>query len=452
MNYISYFNSLASQYFNFNSNEENENRIAYPDYADYEVVTKHLFDLSRTSPSSNFEPFKVNNHEYYACGPAFAIFESIIKEYNEFYEHVENASFQGQKGIIVNLISPTDRYGETIINALYSKQTPSIKHHFNRWIDGKEPDATEILTFAKNIINSLNKNEKIFIHCRMGWQRTATFITLLEILRHPEILNYDNEKVKNFIYETLLQIVGSAHERAPTKSQVEFLFSDDFINIARNLPYQDYINIQEKLGLCARSRLMKQPKEPSFTQSIEINHHSYYSIEPCYALADQNIEFCNFYQKIQKSGFDFDEDIIINLMSQDDKNSEILEEISQSELMDKVLHFNLWKETDAPDMELLKFGKYVKDLLLENPNRKIFIHSKKHSDRSVVFIIILELLRNIELLTKDNKAFILNTLEQLAQSGNDRIPSENQIEFLFSNELTEMLNSLTDIDDFFIKV
>jgi Protein-tyrosine phosphatase len=206
--------------------------------------------------SGDFSSFPVNTHMYHAYGPCWMIdgasnqieavksYISSIKNFNLIINLIEVRAF-GDPCHYIKYDSFKDLYflseeeSSEDYDQYNSKNPENRLIHFHGWPDSGLPNQLlSCLKVAKKVVEAQQRKESIFINCMAGFQRTCTFIVICELLMHADtVMLMDNDTIREFMKQTILQMTNTVPQRYPSVFQVKFLLGNLFIDFVRkNVP------------------------------------------------------------------------------------------------------------------------------------------------------------------------------------------------------------------------
>ncbi len=217
----------------------NRYRQPSPEQIDLSKLSNNLISRSRGVKEQSRAPFEINGAYYIAYGPAFARGNDRLSQ-DEFVALLRDSP---DHHLIVNLM-PMDEVGNYIPD-IHTQLTDTITEtfstrsrlgnktliHFRCWIDQQfVPEQDSLIDLAHEIALEMNEGKVPFIHCRMGLQRTATLIAVIEFMRAKQNLKAKKDRVLQAVMMRILcQIAETAVDRVPTKAQLSMLLDPNFL-------------------------------------------------------------------------------------------------------------------------------------------------------------------------------------------------------------------------------
>lgn len=194
--------------------------------------------------------FHVNEHPYRACSPLRYINENIDQRVTD--RDRKMADIQWHMGeflgmirddrIVVNLLSHKEREIGLFKSQFDEFKTKQDYHDFPMWEEEQEVPTSSwdsLFKTAKAVADAAQKsNGQVFVFCVQGTKKTAAFIALIELYRHPTMLQQDVPTIRQFLFNTLLKIGCSSEGRYPHLAQLKQLFSENFIDWAKRIDIQ----------------------------------------------------------------------------------------------------------------------------------------------------------------------------------------------------------------------
>lgn len=213
----------------------------YPAFKYPSVIQRRLLETHVTAKMDLDTSFLIHGQAYQACGPQSYLVKNIDPLKGIYINDLLDTFFAvlDRMPIVVNLMQtsewPTIHGFESRMNQL--KTTKGNFYHIDSWEEYealKENHLQSALAIARKIAEEVKDTKKtIFVHCKMGLDRTATFMVMIELFRHADILQKEPDEIRKFIFDTLIAVQMTAAGRCPAVHQIGMLFSDEFIKYAK---------------------------------------------------------------------------------------------------------------------------------------------------------------------------------------------------------------------------
>lgn len=217
--------------------------IPWSDQLPKQLLAYFDYRSSRITRTQSLEPFSINDFSYIAYSPNFHT-KTVGQPISTFLDGVENI----KPKLVINLMGEgeKDSYIENPeFNNRFSLLAKGEERdfyvsknilyiHVKNWKDGETPKENTIKKLMKIAYNAIT-HKCVFVHCRLALQRTSTFIAIFELVRFGDKLKMsNNDQLRAFLVKTLEQIADTDRNRYPTLSQLELLFSNEFLDRVRN--------------------------------------------------------------------------------------------------------------------------------------------------------------------------------------------------------------------------